>query len=74
MIGAISASVGGLLTAIKTVEKAAESVAQNGAGDNLAEDMVALKTAEISAKANLKTLETAAEMQEELLNSLDIEV
>lgn len=41
---------------------------------DLAEEIVNLKTAEISYKANLKTIQTAQDMSDELLNILDEKV
>ncbi len=41
---------------------------------NLAEEAVNIKLAEIAYKANLKTIETVAELEEELLNTFDKKV
>lgn len=41
---------------------------------SLDQEVVALKEAELAYKANLKTIETASEMQDELLDSFDKDV
>ncbi|MCI5060011.1 MAG: hypothetical protein MRY79_02945 [Alphaproteobacteria bacterium] len=78
MIGAINTALSGLLAASKRVEEGATNIAQStvsGAeSSQLIEDIVDIKIAETSYKANLATLKVADEMSEELLDSFDQEV
>ena len=74
MINAISSALSGLTTATKQVEKSAESIANPTSQERLIEDIVDIKVAETSYKANLKTLKVADDLTRELLNSFDREV
>ena len=53
----------------ETVAKVAQDVAEHGA-EGFAENAVALTTAEISAKAAIAVLRTAAELEQETLDIL----
>ena len=78
MIGAINTALSGLLAASKRVEEGAVKIAQNTGTQSdsgqLIEDIVDIKLAETSYKANLKTIQVADELTQELLNSFDKEV
>ncbi|HPF79179.1 MAG TPA: hypothetical protein PLF01_07815 [Alphaproteobacteria bacterium] len=74
MINAISSALSGLTAASKQVDKSAESIASGTSQDRLIEDIVDIKTAETAYKANLKTLQVAGDLTDELLKSFDREV
>ncbi len=76
MIGAISNAVQGLFTASQSADKAAERIANatnEDYGDTveLSEEAVNLTLAEVSYKANIAALETANEMNDELMRLFD---
>lgn len=69
MIGAISNALGGLFTASKRAEGAANAIANAstpGYAVDLAEEAVNLKIAEIGYKANVRVIEVAEDMAKEL--------
>lgn len=74
MINAISSALSGLTTASKQVEESAASIAQSPSQGRIIEDIVDIKVAETSYKANLKTLKVASELTDELLKVFDKKV
>ncbi|HPD83643.1 MAG: flagellar basal body rod C-terminal domain-containing protein [Alphaproteobacteria bacterium] len=71
MISAINTALSGLLGASKQVESSAARIATEPTAENLVEDIVDIKVAETSYKANLKVIQVADDLTEELLNSFD---
>lgn len=71
MINAITSALSGLTTASKQVDASAQSIASGTNADNLIKDVVDIKQAEISYKANLAVLKTANELTDELLKAFD---
>lgn len=71
MINAITSALSGLTSASKQVEQSAASIAQSPSQGQIIEDIIDIKVAETSYKANLKTLQVANELTEELLNTFD---
>lgn len=79
MISAISNALSGLMTASKQVEQSAHNIANvttptEGDQIDLSEEAINLKIAETGYKANLATIKTANEMNDELLRLFDEEV
>lgn len=76
MIGAISSALSGLVSATKKADHSAAAIAQASVkgNENLTEDIVNLKTAELSFEANAKVLMVAADMSKETGRILDREV
>lgn len=74
MISAINNALSGLLGASKQVEQSAARIANPDSQEGLIEDVVDIKVAETSYKANLKVIQVADELSEELLNSFDRKV
>jgi flagellar basal body rod protein FlgC len=71
MISAINNAVLGLQGASKQVEQASANIANNPSSENLIKDIVDIKVAETSYKANLQTLKVADELTKELLKTFD---
>ncbi len=75
MISAISNALTGLTTASKQVAQSAENIANstNTDGDTveISEEAVNLKISETAYKANLATIKTVDEMNDELLSLFD---
>ena len=71
MISAINNALQGLQTASKQVEQSSANIAKGPSTENLIEDIVDIKVAEVSYKANLKTLQVADDLTEELLKTFD---
>ncbi len=75
MIGAITSALSGLTTATRQVEQSAQNIAEGSAqgasGTGLIEDIVDIKVAETSYRANLAVLRTTDELTQELLNTFD---
>lgn len=71
MISAINNALQGLQTASKQVEQSAANIAKGPSTENLIKDIVDIKVSEISYKANLKTLQVADDLTEELLKTFD---
>lgn len=71
MINAITSALSGLTSASKQVEQSAANIAQSPSQEQIIEDIVDIKVAETSYKANLQTLKVANELTEELLNTFD---
>ena len=74
----LSTAISGLNSATERVNRAAESIAQpqtadqsGGGGSSLPRDIVDLKIGEIEFKANLAVIQTADDLQEELLRTFD---
>ena len=79
MIKAITSALSGMDYASRRINTAAENIANastaQGADEiNLPEQAVELKLSENSYKANLATLKTIDDMQDELLNLFDEKV
>ena len=75
MISAINSALSGILGASKQVESAAANIANNTSSDtsgsNIIEDIVDIRVAETSYKANIQTLKVADDMSQELLKIFD---
>jgi flagellar hook-associated protein FlgK len=71
MISAINNALLGLQNASKQVEQGAANIASDSNPDNLIQDIVDIKVAETSYKANLKVLQVADDLTKELLNTFD---
>lgn len=75
MIGAISSALQGLFTASQAVNKAANNIATASSEGvdtvDLSEEAVNLKLGEYAYRANLATIETTREMQDDLLRIID---
>jgi len=71
MINTITSALAGLNNASAKVEQGAQNIAQSGSNERVIEDIVDIKVAETSYKANLAVLKTADELSQELLNSFD---
>ena len=76
MIGAISNALQGLMTASQSANKAAERIANvssEGYADTieLTEEAINLKMAENSFKANIATIRTIDDMNQELMRIFD---
>ena len=75
MINAITSALSGLTSAAKQVDQGAQRIAENATNNasqsNLIEDIVDIKVAETSYKANLAVLKVANELSDELLESFD---
>lgn len=75
MINAITSALSGLTSASKQVDQSAQRIAENGTNgapqSDLIEDVVDIKVAETSYKANLAVLKVANELSDELLESFD---
>ncbi|MEM6811693.1 MAG: hypothetical protein AAF549_04415 [Pseudomonadota bacterium] len=74
MIDAITSALSGLNKSTAQVEKSAARIASNQEPDRVIEDIIDIKQAEISYKANLKTIQVSQDLQRELLDSFDREV
>ena len=75
MINAITSALSGLSAASNKIEQSAQNIAQGGVevttDGRVIEDIVDIKAAEVSYKANIEVLRTANELTQELLNSFD---
>ena len=71
MISAINTALSGLLGASKQVDSSAARIANGSSTENLIEDIVDIKVAETSYRANLKVIQVADDLTKELLNSFD---
>ncbi|MGB4108084.1 MAG: hypothetical protein WBK55_09880 [Alphaproteobacteria bacterium] len=74
MINAIGIALQGLGFATKQVAESANKIANPQEGAELAEEIVKMKIAEVSYKANLMTIKVAEEMEKELLRTFDEKV
>lgn len=73
MIKAINIALSGLNAATRHLNASANNIVRTPP-DNLAEDVVNMKLAETTFKANLATIRTAEEMSEELNRLFDKKV
>lgn len=71
MISAITSALSGLTSASKQVEESAASIASSPSQEQIIEDIVDIKQAEVAFKANIQTIKVANELTEELLNTFD---
>jgi hypothetical protein len=71
MINAIASALQGLTFATKQVEQSANKIANPQESDDLATELVNLKVAETGYKANLATIKTVRDMEDELLHTFD---
>ncbi|MBP7721131.1 MAG: hypothetical protein KA155_01200 [Alphaproteobacteria bacterium] len=74
MINAIGIALQGLGFATKQVAESANKIANPQEGVELAEEIVKMKIAETSYKANLMTIRVAEDMEKELLRTFDEKV
>ena len=74
MIDAINIALGGMQNASRKVSDAAENISDPAKLDNLVEDIVDIKIAENSYKANAAVIRATSEMQDELIRLFDKEV
>ena len=75
MINAITSALSGLSAASNKIEQSAQNIAQGGVEGTIdggvIEDIVAIKAAEVSYKANIEVLRTANELTQVLIDSFD---
>jgi flagellar basal body rod protein FlgC len=71
MIDAINSALSGLQSASKQVNKSAQNIAEGGTDGRIIEDVVDIKLAETAYKANVKTIQIAQELSEELIRIFD---
>ncbi len=71
MINAIGIALQGLGFATKQVVESANKIANPKESDDIATELVNMKVAEMSYKANLATLKTVNEMSDALLHTFD---
>ncbi len=71
MINAITSALSGLSTASKQVEVRAENIANPTSQSEIIEDVVDIKVAETSYKANLEVLKVVNELSDELISTFD---
>jgi hypothetical protein len=71
MINAIGIALQGLGFATQKVVQSANKIANPTESDDLATELVNMKVAETSYKANLSVIKTVSEMEEELLHTFD---
>lgn len=74
MIDAITSALSGLNNASQRVERGAANIASGETPDRIIEDIVDIKQAEISYKANIKVLQVVQDLSDELIDSFDREV
>lgn len=74
MINAIGIALQGLGFATKQVVESANKIANPQESTELAEEIVKMKIAETSYKANLMTIRVAEDMEKELLRTFDEKV
>ena len=74
MMDAINTALGGMQNASRKVSIAAENIADPAKQDNLVEDIVDIKIAENSYKANAAVIRATSDMQDDLLRLFDKEV
>jgi len=74
MISAITTALSGLTKASEQVERSAANIAGAQQPDLIIEDIIDIKQAEISYKANIKTIQVADDLTRELIKSFDREV
>lgn len=74
MINAIGIALQGLGFATKQVAESANKIANPQEGAELAEEIVKMKIAEVSYKANLMTIRVAEDMEKDLLRTFDEKV
>jgi hypothetical protein len=74
MINAIGIALQGLGFATKQVAESANKIANPQESADLAEEIVKMKIAEVSYKANLMTIRVAEEMEKDLLRTFDEKV
>ena len=72
MINAITSALSGLSAASNKIEQSAQNIAEGGGTDGrVIEDIVDIKAAEVSYKANIEVLRTANELTQVLIDSFD---
>ena len=71
MIDAINSALSGLTRASKQVDDSAQSIASSPSQERIIEDIVDIKVAETTYKANVATLKTVDDMNKELLKIFD---
>ena len=74
MLDAISSALSGLNSASQRVERGAANIASGESPDRVIEDIVDIKQAEVSFKANIEVLKVAQDLSDELIKSFDREV
>lgn len=74
MITAITTALSGLNRSSKQIEESAKSIASSPDQGRIIEDVIDIKVSEIAYKANLKTIQIASDMSDELLKILDRKV
>ena len=74
MINAIGIALQGLGFATQKVAQSANKIANPQESDDLGQELVNLKVAETSYRANLATIRTVSEMEDELLHTFDKKV
>ncbi len=71
MIDAISSALSGLNNASARIERGAANIASGSDQNRIIEDIVDIKQAEVSYKANIEVLKVAQDLSKELIESFD---
>jgi len=71
MIDAITSALSGLNNASQRIERGAANIASGGSQERIIEDIVDIKQAEISYKANIEVLKVTQDLAKELIESFD---
>lgn len=71
MIDAISSALSGLNNASARIERGAANIASSNDQNRVIEDIVDIKQAEISYKANIEVLKVTQDLTKELIESFD---
>jgi len=71
MIDAITSALSGLNNASQRIERGAANIASGGSQERIIEDIVDIKQAEISYKANIEVLKVSQDLAKELIESFD---
>ena len=74
MIGAIDTALMGMQNASRKIATAADNIATPEKQGNMATDIIDIKVAEVSFKANAAVIRASSDMQDELLHLFDEEV
>lgn len=71
MVDAINTAVRGLHQATRSVAQSASSIANPNNHDDLAKDIIDIKSSETAYKANIAVIKVASQMEDELLRLFD---
>ena len=74
MVDAITSALSGINNASARIEKGAANIAKGNDTGRIIEDIVDIKQAEVSYKANIEVLKTTNDLTKQLIESFDREV